>query len=429
MAADFSAAPASRARRFLTPATVHVASLVLGLVVLLILGRDQWFFGDDWAILAPSLDSQFMAPHVGHWNLIPALVFPAVRTLVGLGSYLPYLALALLSHLAVVHLSWRILLRCGANAWLATVLAGMLIVFGGGAENILWAFQFGFMGALALGLLVVLLLDREKPSIPLVIAISVIAPMFSGTALAALAAAGVLGWIRRGFLRTALTLLPAFLVYLSWYLLVARGYPASGDGVASVADLGPALLFGAAMVVGGLGRALPFIGLGVIPAVAVLVWLVLRVRRGFRSAPPAALALAAGAFVFVALTSFSRVANGLSAAASERYAYVMVVLLLPVLALILTSLAQRSRGWSVAVVAVALVLVASNTVVLTIAAAAQAEREAASRARVLDSLDAVLRSPDDTALLEAPADPQWAPDLHGYDLLRLHQDGQWGDSR
>ena len=38
-------------------AVVHYAALALAFTLILVLGRDQWFFGDDWAILAPRLDS------------------------------------------------------------------------------------------------------------------------------------------------------------------------------------------------------------------------------------------------------------------------------------------------------------------------------------------------------------------------------------
>src|SRR6188508_3441715 len=111
---------AASARPWWNPVAAHFGSLVLGLAYILIIARDQWFFGDDWAILAPHLDGSVMLPHVGHWNLIPAIVFPAVRETFGLDTYLPYLALAVLAHLAVVHLVWRILNRVGVQPWIAT---------------------------------------------------------------------------------------------------------------------------------------------------------------------------------------------------------------------------------------------------------------------------------------------------------------------
>src|ERR1700709_1529198 len=115
------------------PRSAHYWSLGLGLAIILVIARNQWFFGDDWAILAPHLDGAVMQPHVGHWNLIPALVFPALRNLVGLGSYLPFLLLALLAHLAVAHLLWRILNRVGVPAWGATIVGLLVVLLGAGA--------------------------------------------------------------------------------------------------------------------------------------------------------------------------------------------------------------------------------------------------------------------------------------------------------
>ena len=107
------------------PRSVHYASLAVALVLILVIGRDQWFFGDDWAILAHRLDGNAMLPHVGHWNLGPALVFPALRNWLGLESYLPFLALAVAAHLTVAHLSWRVMGRVGVVPWLATLLSAL----------------------------------------------------------------------------------------------------------------------------------------------------------------------------------------------------------------------------------------------------------------------------------------------------------------
>jgi hypothetical protein len=248
--------------------------------------------------------------------------------------------------------------------------------------------------------------------------------MFSGTAIPLLAAGAVLGWRRHGFLRTALPLLPAAVVYLSWYLLVARPANQTSQGFTGIADLGRAVLYAGAMVAGGLGRALPLVWPGVVPAIAVLVWVVVALRRRPRDGSVIALALAAGCLVFVVLTTYSRVANGLSSAAAQRYAYLTITLLLPAMALILTWLASRSRRAFWISTCSVLVLVGYNAVVLAAEAAFQANREAGSQERIEHSLDALLDDPHDKALLDAPADPQWAPDLRGRDLLLLHEAGE-----
>lgn len=196
-------------REVLTPTRVHLASLLLGAIALLVIGRDQWFAYDDWALLHPSVN--WWASHQGHWTTAPTLLFQLLRVTVGLHSYLPYLGLAVIAHLAVVHLIWRLSLRAGATPWLATGFAAVTVLLGCAAENLFWAFQVGFMGAVAVALVVVLLVDRAELTLPWAVAagaIAVLALPFSGTALPVLAAAAILSWIRRGLLRSVAIFAP-----------------------------------------------------------------------------------------------------------------------------------------------------------------------------------------------------------------------------
>ncbi len=402
----------------------HYGALAASFVLLIVLARDQWFFGDDWAVIAPSHDGELLIPHVGHLNLASGLLFPALRDWLGLGSYLPFLIPALLMHLAVAHLVWRILLRVGVLPWIATGLSVIVMFLGGGAENIFWAFQFGFMGAIALGLLAILLADRERMPIVALAAVAILAPMFSGTAIPVLVAAAVVALVRHGILKTVIAFGPAAVGYLAWYLAIAVHYPTPGAGIHSLADLGVSIVYAAAMYGGGLGRALPWIGLGVLPAAAALVWFVVGVRRGIRSAQAPAFAMAIGSAAFVVLTAYSRHSFGITAAATPRYAYLTIVLLLPAFGIMLTAIWARARQWPIVVVALLAGVLVTNVVFLALDAQVQAVREQASRARVLDSLAAVIADPTNPALLSAPADPLWAPDLSGRDLLELYRDGQ-----
>lgn len=413
--------------RLWNPRVVHYAALAVSFGLILWLGRDQWFFGDDWAILVPRLDSAVMLPHVGHWNLVPALLFQWMRDLVGLGSYLPFLTLAVVAHLVLCHLLWRILRRVGVEPWIATMLSILMMLFGGGAENIFWAFQVGFMGAVAIGLAVVLLFDRQRMTAwtgTAIVVLSVLAPMFSGTAIPILAGAAILGWIRHGFVRAALLLVPAATSYLLWFFLVAREHPTAVGGLSGVGELPRAAVYAVAMFGGGLGRALPWIWLGSIPALAVIVWFCLTVRRRFTSAAAPAYILVISSLVFVGLTAVSRIGFGLGGAASERYAYVILAVLLPALGIMLSWVAARSRPLLVTVVVVLIGLIGFNTGSLAVGAAEQAQREQASKNRVMKVLDTEVANPGDTALLDAPADPTWSPDARGSDLLRLYRDGE-----
>lgn len=417
----------ARGRNLFTPLSVHVVTLVAAAAFILVLGRTQWFFGDDWAILAPRLDGLIFAPHVGHWNLVPALVFPLLRETFGLGSYLPFLVPVLVVHLAVTHLTWRLCLRSGVHPWAATGLATMVAFLGAGAENILWAFQFGFIGAIALGLLVVLLIGRARPSIPAIFVATVaalVAPMFSGTAIPVLAAAAVAGVVKADWWRTAIVLAPAAITYLTWFTLVGRFGAVPSAGIHDPSDVLGIVAFAAAMIAGGLGRGLPWIGLGVVPALGIAVWFVATVRRAPRSAAWTAYALVIGAVVFVLLTAWSRHGFGITAAATPRYAYLTIVLLVPAFGLIATAALRRSWGRPLVVTSLVL-LILTNIVLLVLAAQEQAALESGSRERVLAALDAVREAPHDVDLLRQPADPVWAPDLLGEDLLELARRGQF----
>ena len=208
--------------------------------------------------------------------------------------------------------------------------------------------------------------------------------MFSGTAIPVLAAAAIVDWIRHGFLRTLLLLLPAAVSYLLWFALIAREHRAASEGIANV---GGALLYAGGMYGGGLGRALPWIGLGLIPAVALVVWFAVTVRRRMQSVAAPAYAMAIGSLLFVALTSWSRSSLGLSASAAQRYAYVTVVLTLPAFGIMLSRVLARSKLWSVTVATLLVVLIGYNVVLLAVDAGVQAQREAGSGEQVADPVD------------------------------------------
>ena len=143
------------------PVFVHVAVLAAGLGVLAAAAARGWFFYDDWYFLR-QLPEAIWAPHVGHWNAVPAVVFMGLQRVFGMDHYLPFAVPAILAHLGVVHLLWRIMLRQGVRAWLATAVSVLLTFLGAGAEALAWAVQIGFVGAICAMLGAVLLLDHPR---------------------------------------------------------------------------------------------------------------------------------------------------------------------------------------------------------------------------------------------------------------------------
>jgi hypothetical protein len=402
-------AMAPHVRQVMTPKRVHLASLLLGAFALLVIGRDQWFSYDDWALLHPFLD--WWASHQGHWSTFPTLLFQLLRSTVGLHSYLPYLALAVVAHLAVVHLIWRISIRAGVAPWLATGLAGVTLLLGCAAENLFWAFQVGFMGAVAVALVVVLLVDRGGWSVRRAIltsAVALLALPFSGTALPVLAGAAVLCWIRHGFGRTVAAFAPAGLVYLVWYLLEARN-DGSTLGVHGIGFLTEAPVFFAAMFAAGYGQFVGVLVLGPAVALGLLVWLWIARRRLTGREAVAYSTLLASA-VFAVLTAVSRGGGQLSASGAQRYVYLIVMLAVPTMGVALTRLAAVGGLWRV-VIGAALLLIAGVNIALAVT---RADSQAVTEQRVqreFSAAVALLRADPGAAPPAAMPIPLVAPDV------------------
>ncbi|HEY4609750.1 MAG TPA: hypothetical protein VIH06_11115 [Ilumatobacteraceae bacterium] len=109
-------------------------------VVLYAAGRNQWFIRDDWAFVftrekvhrASGLDDMLFQAQDGHWMTIPIVIYRMIHALFGTGSYWPYLFPTMVCHLAIVVVIRALSLRAGVTAWTATILAGILAVFGSG---------------------------------------------------------------------------------------------------------------------------------------------------------------------------------------------------------------------------------------------------------------------------------------------------------
>src|SRR5207342_2527309 len=77
--------------------------------------------------------------------------------------YWPYLVSAMVCHLGIVVMIRHLCLRAGVTAWTATILAGMLAVFGSGWENIVFAVQLTYNLSLLAFLVQFSLVDHDGP--------------------------------------------------------------------------------------------------------------------------------------------------------------------------------------------------------------------------------------------------------------------------
>lgn len=410
-------------RRWLSPATAHYVSLVVAFAWILVCAREQWFFFDEWDFLKLS-STDFLTPHLGHWSTVPMLVTAGLRELVGLGSYWPYLLTAVLVHLGIAHVLWRLLRRAGVTPWIAVLLAFAIALFGAGSENILWAFQFGFLGAVLLDLIAVLLVDRATRErywrgFAPVVALTVASLMFSGTALPLIGGVAVVALRRVGLWRAALLVAPSAAVYLAWYLYAQSNpvyfMPPGPSGYPVLSLVGRMGGFAFRMLSGGLDGLTPVPFLGLILFLCLVVYATVRGPLLWQRAP-LVLGLAASAVAFALLTAYSRFDFTTDTATSSRYIYLTTVLLMPLIGLLSTELAALHPRVELAIVAALGLTTVYGGHVLLQTGQAQAGIEQDTRAKIYAVVDE-LAVPD--VDISSRPDPVYAPSLTVGDLRAL----------
>jgi hypothetical protein len=400
----------------------------MGLIFILWLQRGQWFFFDEWAFLKPNVPG-LLAPHVGHWSTSPLVIFIGLRKWFGLGSYFPFALVVTVIHLAVAHLAWRISIRSEAKAWVATGLAAVFIAMGAGSENILWAFQIGFMGAILLGLLAFLLAmtpDITRGRFVAVVAIALFSLTWSGTSIPLVVATAAMLWSRSGRKRAIILTAITGLVYLSWYAAFALGNPNNPDtggfGLHKVLVRMPEFI--GVMLLLGFQKVFPVWGMGAVVLLALAAWLI--VARWKRLAIPGlwpATILAAAAALFAFMTAYSRADFSVGGGRSSRYVYFVVVLLLPLCSLALSRMSLRGVVWRTGIAASLAVLLVFQGSQLARAATAESARELGSEDVISAALYLWVSDPHSVDLTAQP-DPKWAPDVNLEDLVILYEDGE-----
>lgn len=152
----------ARASR-VSPLVVLAALLAITALLLAYLGRGTIFFYDEWTFVLERRGGgieSFLRPHNEHLSLIPAAVYKLLLATVGLDGYPVYRSLLLLMHLGVGALVY-LLARRRVGPW-AALLAVVPVLFMGRAwENLLWAFQIGFVGSVLGALGAMVALDRD----------------------------------------------------------------------------------------------------------------------------------------------------------------------------------------------------------------------------------------------------------------------------
>ena len=394
---DGDSGPSSPSR---WPATVFIVAVVVAFPLYLWLGRDQWFFLDDWDLLADrsarSVDD-LLRPHNEHWMTLPILVYRALWAVVGLRSYVPYQIVSITLHLVAASLLWVVIRRAGVRPWIGTAAALPFLFFGSGRDNILWSFQMNFVGSLVAGLVHLILADHDGPwsrrdSIGL--AFGFVGLLCSGLSVTMTIVVAIAVALRRGWRMAAWHSAPLALIFATWWVFYGRDaytqpFPDVGEALKFVANAVTNLFdeLGQLPLVGVLLGALAVAGI-------VVAWSRRRRELHGRLAAPAA--LGAGVAVYTLSTSLARWELPLSQGAqSGRYAHVLAAMVLPIVAVGADAVVARWRLATPAVVGVLLVGVPGNV--------AAAELHGVDRI-VLGSRTAILSLPRSPIASKAPRD-------------------------
>jgi hypothetical protein len=360
------------------------------------------FFFDEWDFVQyarPWTLNVLLLPHNEHWSTVPVLIWKLLFIVVGLRSHIPYEAVLLVAHVAAVLLLFTLVRRRSGD--LPAFAAGLiLLVLGSGGTDIVWAFQIGFVGSVAFGLLAMRLLDGNPPfpsRMFLASAALLGSVMSSGVGLAFVVAIGIELAIDRERRRFLLALVAPSVAFAEWFLAYGAGLPGSpGAPCASCVATGfaadvPAHLGALAyllslsnFVITGLAAcAAGIVGLppvGWAPLILLIVSIAVRWRHrrwftGWR------VGMAAGLLAWFGLVSLGRAQFGPGAASDSHYVYIGVVFLLPLLADVTRDL--PAKGVWLSLVGGALILsVTANTLLLREAALSRVDTMRAETAEL-----------------------------------------------
>lgn len=311
---------------------LFVVACVVAVAVLLYLGRYTTFFNDEWSFIVDRSTWSFdalMRPHNEHWALTPGIVYNVLFSTVGLRSYLPYLLLLMVTHVAAASAIY-VLLR-HHNGQLPALAGGTLMLFlGTGEDNLFWAFQMAFVGAAAAGAwgIVLLIISESLRAAVTAAALLLTAVATQGTGLFFLVATAVMLMLDPVRRHRLWVVVPAVVAYLAWYVaLGSSAIDAHRDPftLAGLQQVPAYVVTGASYAIGRLSGWGEQVGLVLFVLMGfATAWHV----SGSRQIRSAAVAGFTGLIAQLVLTGLVRAQLGVTQATSSRYVYIASMLLL-----------------------------------------------------------------------------------------------------
>ena len=141
---------------------LFVIACLVALVSWLAMSAGQTFMIDEWEFVVNAHDWSFdrlNEPLNGHWSLGLALMWNTLMATVGLSSYMPYLLVANLLHIAVAA-GIYVYARRQTLPVVALGAAVIYLFLGSGVVNMLHGFQMNFNLAAAAGVWALVILLR-----------------------------------------------------------------------------------------------------------------------------------------------------------------------------------------------------------------------------------------------------------------------------
>jgi hypothetical protein len=335
---------------------------VAAIVIPTVIGKDRWFFGDEWEFIAGRHDhglADLFTPFQQHWTTLPIVTYRLLYAMFGVRTYVPYLMVVVVLHLTTAALLRVVMRRVGVGPWIATITASILVLFGPGEQNIVWAFQIAFDAALVFGLLQLLGADHDGPIDRrdwLGLLAGALGLMCSGVAPVMVAVVGVAALVRRGWRPALFHTAPLVALYLTWATLA---HPLPDVPLGGRPPIGTLLEW----IRTGWAATFQDIGHFTVVAVALAVVLVVGLavawapldRPTFRRTAAAPLALLIGVPAFFVSTAWVRGAFGPAAASASRYVYVAAALTLPALGVAADGIVRRWHAAAPVVVGLLLI--------------------------------------------------------------------------
>jgi hypothetical protein len=306
-----------RARLIVAVSAVFVA------VTLLWLSRNYTFYFDEWTFIQTAPDwtwLTYLQPHNVHPSMLFRLAYAGLLDTVGLRSYVPYMGINLALHALNVVLLFEVVRRRNGEL-VALVSAALLAVLGAGWEDLLWAFQLAWLASVALGLVMLLLLEQppKRGGAALVAGVATASLMFSGVGLIFVVAAIVRLAATPARRSELVWMVPVVIAAAAWYVALGNwsDSPTPQPTTVNVVLIAAYVAWGLGAAAAGLIGAGGWVGpVALVLAAAAVAW------TWSRQPPdPVALGVGAGLLTFYLVAGVARANIGYQQAGASRYIY------------------------------------------------------------------------------------------------------------